>query len=331
MRPPLLILSVAPSGAWHSAMECGMKHVATYFRFATSRNTEYAIKAGSSLRTPLFMSGVIALQRLLSRRIAPFWPCRTERWISLPERLHQGADLLGTGAAAAADDLHAFVDPAAGVGDKLVGRRAGRPVPLVAQVGAPVGVGAERQGGVPPQPGATPSTCSRRQAVDQDGADAHLLEAAGGAAEAVAILDDRLALDADDLADRAAVGDPERDAGVEEDLVVGKLQVLGDLLLDLHQDQVGLVVGVGRRQHLGERLQVALQVERHVGAGVVARLLLLRRPASPGSGRRRRRRSRPGRPGPRLRGPGGPIERHPLPGVLAADRAGRPGWRRRCD
>jgi peptidoglycan glycosyltransferase len=64
--------------------------------------------------------------------------------VSLPERLHQGTDLLRTGTAAAPDDLEPFLPPATSVGDKLIGRWYGRPVPLVAQVGPPIRVYPER-------------------------------------------------------------------------------------------------------------------------------------------------------------------------------------------
>src|SRR5215207_696399 len=64
--------------------------------------------------------------------------------VSLPERLHQGTDLLWTGTAAASDDLEPFLPPATSVGDKLIGRWYGRPVPLVAQVGPPIRVHPER-------------------------------------------------------------------------------------------------------------------------------------------------------------------------------------------
>ena len=64
--------------------------------------------------------------------------------VSLPERLHQGADLLRTGTAATADDLEPFLPPATSVSDKLIGRWYGRPVPLVAQVSPPIRVRAER-------------------------------------------------------------------------------------------------------------------------------------------------------------------------------------------
>src|SRR5688500_5904214 len=73
--------------------------------------------------------------------------------VSLPERLHQGTDLLGTGPAAAADDLESFLPPASRVGDKRIGRRYRRPVPLVAQVRPPVRVRTKRERGVLPQPG----------------------------------------------------------------------------------------------------------------------------------------------------------------------------------
>jgi hypothetical protein len=98
--------------------------------------------------------------------------------VGLPERLHQGTDLLGTGPAAAADDLKPFLPPAPRVGDKLIGRGYGRPVPLVAQVGPPIGVRAEREGGVLPQPGRDAMDEVRWQAIDEDGAGAHLLKAA---------------------------------------------------------------------------------------------------------------------------------------------------------
>src|ERR671917_417084 len=96
--------------------------------------------------------------------------------VSLPERFDQGADLLGTGPAAAADDLEPFLPPASRVGDKLIGRRYGRPVPFVAQVRPPIRVRAEREGGVLPQPVRNAMDEVRWQAVDENGAGAHLLK-----------------------------------------------------------------------------------------------------------------------------------------------------------
>src|SRR3954454_22920528 len=123
----------------------------------------------------------------------------------LPERLHQGTDLLRTGTAAAAEDLEPFLPPAAGVGNKCVGRRYGRPVPLISQVLPPIRVRAKREGGVLPQPGRDAMDEARWQAIDEDGAGTHLLEAASSATEAVAIVKNGLTVDPDDLADRASV------------------------------------------------------------------------------------------------------------------------------
>src|SRR5919112_4709376 len=117
---------------------------------------------------------------------------------------------------------------------------------------------------------------SRWQAIDEDGAGAHLLKAAGSATEAVAIVKNGLAVDPDDLADRASVGNPEGNPRIEEDLVVGKLEVLRDLLLNLHEDHVGGVLGVGGGEDLGQWFQIPFEVERHIGTNIVARFLLLR-------------------------------------------------------
>src|SRR5215212_7055503 len=116
----------------------------------------------------------------------------------------------------------------------------------------------------------------RWEAIDEDGAGAHLLKAARSTTEAVAIVKNGLTVDPDDLADRASVGDPEWNPRIEEDLVVGKLEVLGDLLLNLHQDHVGSVLGVGGGEDLGQWCQIPFEVELHIGSNVVARFLLLR-------------------------------------------------------
>src|SRR3954451_7527929 len=116
----------------------------------------------------------------------------------------------------------------------------------------------------------------RWQAIDEDGAGSHLLKAARSATEAVAIVKNGLTIDPDNLADRASVGDPERNTRIEEDLVVGKLEVLWDLLLNLHQDHVGGVLGVGGGEDLGQWFQIPFEVKWHIGSNVVARFLLLR-------------------------------------------------------
>src|SRR5918999_5266878 len=113
------------------------------------------------------------------------------------------------------------------------------------------------------------------QAIDEDGAGAHLLKPARGATEAVAVVKNGLTIDIDDLADRASVGNPERNTRIEEDLVVGKLEVLRDLLLNLHQDHIGGVLGVGGGEDLGQWFQIPFEVERHIGSNIVARFLLL--------------------------------------------------------
>src|SRR5215207_4529258 len=129
---------------------------------------------------------------------------------------------------------------------------------------------------------------ARRQAIDEDGAGAHLLKAVGSATEAVAIVKNGLTINPDDLADRASVGNPEWNPRIEEDLVVRKLEVLRDLLLNLHQDHVGGVLRVGCGYHLGKWFQIPFEVERHIRTNVVARFLLLRgrpvlRPAREGN------------------------------------------------
>ncbi len=140
-----------------------------------------------------------------------------------------------------------------------------------------------------PEPGANAVDELWWQAVDQHGADSHRFEPARGEPEAVTVFENRLAGNPNDLADRPPVGDPEWNTSVEKHLIIGKLQILGDLFLDLHQDEIRLVIAIGSGEQLGQRFQIPLHIERDIGACIVLCLLLLlgrpvHRPAGKGNG-----------------------------------------------
>ena len=103
------------------------------------------------------------------------------------QRRARGADLLGPDAAAAADQLCALLAPAHGHAGELVGPGVGVDVPAVAREVADVGVHAERQVGEVAQVREHPVDVVGRDAAEQQGADAELLEATHGAPEGVAL------------------------------------------------------------------------------------------------------------------------------------------------
>ena len=82
-----------------------------------------------------------------------------------------------------------------------------------------------------------------RQAVGQDRLNAHLLEALGGSSEAVAVRLLLLAEDADRSVSVAAICDPERDATLDQHLVVREREFVADWRCEFDQQ----CVGAGRR------------------------------------------------------------------------------------
>ena len=139
--------------------------------------------------------------------------------LGVREALARGADQLGPDAAAAADDLRALLAP---LKRHLRVRLAGDLVveaPAVAREVAEVRVDAERHVGEVTQPGDHPGHVVGRDAVDQQGAHAHLLEAARRAAEQVALRPAPvLAVDAAHAVPAAPEAEPDRQPGLEQRL-----------------------------------------------------------------------------------------------------------------
>ena len=145
--------------------------------------------------------------------------------------------------AAAADDLRALGAPA-----ERELRVLGRPdVVVEAPLGAgevpEVRVDAERQLGEVAQPRQHPGHVVDREAVDQERADAHLLEAPGRAAEEVALgRAPVLPEDAAHAVPAAPEGEPDREPGLEQPLdgLVGRR--VADESERLEQDQIRRVL-----------------------------------------------------------------------------------------
>ena len=186
---------------------------------------------------------------------------------SLEGRRGRG-DVLGRDAAAAADDLRALLAP-------LERKRRVRlrvdplvEAPELTREVAEVGVDAERELGEVAEPADHARHVIDGQAVDEQGADAHLLEAACGATEEITLRRAPvLAVDAADAVTAAAERDPDGEAELEELLDEGERLGLADQRERLEQDQVGLLVvedlrEQARRAAPGERLGVLRERER---------------------------------------------------------------------
>ena len=170
-------------------------------------------------------------------------------------------------AAAAAHDLRALLAPGGGqlrvllAADALVGGPAG--LGVVAEVR----VDAERQVGEVAQPGEHPVHVVRRDAVDEQGAHAHLLEAAGGAPEQVPLgAAPVLPEDTAEAVTAAAEAEPHGQPGGERGLDGGE-GLVADQGHRLEQEQVGRLLLEGAREQL-EALEplgavhVAVEAER---------------------------------------------------------------------
>ncbi len=165
--------------------------------------------------------------------------------------LRDRGDVVRADAAAAPDDLRALGPPGAREGG--VGVRIDRVVELPgARAEAPeVRVHAERHARVVAQPGQHPGDVVDRQAVDQQRADAHVLEAARGAAEGVALRRAPvLAEDAADAVQAAPEGEPHREAGLLQQLDGLERLRVADQGQRLEQQQVGRLLLEDPREQL---------------------------------------------------------------------------------
>ena len=196
------------------------------------------------------------------------------------EREPRRREVLGTDAAAAADQLGALLAPlerelgVLGAADaRLVPPAGGRQV-------AEVRVDAEREVGEVPQPREHPGDVVGRHAVDRQRADAHLLEAARRAAERVALgAAPMLAVDAADAVPAAAEAEPHRQPGLEQRLD-RRVRRAAHERQRLEQDQVGPVLLERAREQADRlatvgRVDVAVDAERDghlvAAAGLVGR------------------------------------------------------------
>ena len=182
---------------------------------------------------------------------------RLEQRRAAPARLGAGEcraecrDVIGRDAAAAADDARTLVAPAER--ELRVGLGPDRLVELPARPGqmAEVRVDAERQLGEVAQPRDDSRHVVDGQAVDQQGIDAHLLEAPGRAAEEVALRRAPvLPVDAAHAVAAAPVGEPDRQPGLEQQLDHLERGRVADQREGLEQQHVGRVV----REHACEQL-----------------------------------------------------------------------------
>ena len=177
-------------------------------------------------------------------------------------------DVLGRDAAAAADDLRALLAPLECERRVRLGVDPLVEAPEVTREVTEVGVDAERQLREVAEPADHAGHVIDGQAVDEQGADAHLLEAACGPAEEVTLRRAPvLAVDAADAVTAAAERDPDGEAELEELPDEGERLGLADQRERLEQDQVGLLVVEDLREQAGraaagERLGVLRERER---------------------------------------------------------------------
>ena len=139
--------------------------------------------------------------------------------LGVSERGAGSGQVFGAHATATADDLRALRPPA----ERQLGVLAAGDARILAPAGdrqvAEVGVDAERQIGEVAQPREHPRDVVGRDAVDRQRADAHLLEAPGGATERVPLGPAPvLAVDSADSLAAAPEAEPDRQAGVEQRL-----------------------------------------------------------------------------------------------------------------
>ena len=160
--------------------------------------------------------------------------------------------MLGRDAAAAADDLRALLAPLERERGVRLGVDPLVEAPEVAREVAEVRVDAERQLGEVAQPADHAGHVIDGQAVDQQRADAHLLEPPCGAAEEIALgRPPVLAVDAADAVAAAAERDPDGEAQLEELLDESERLGLADQRERLEQDQVGRLVVEDLREQAG--------------------------------------------------------------------------------
>ena len=183
-------------------------------------------------------------------------------------------------AAAAADDLRALLAPAERHPRVLRAADAGVEAPARVGEVAEVGIDAERQVGEVAQVGDHPLDVVGRDAVDEQRADAHLLEAARGAAELVALrAAPVLAVDAAHAVAAAPERQPHRQADPDE--LLDRLEQRGSQdgqRLDQHEVGLYRLVGEQARQEAERlapvgRVHVGVQRERDRGLAGPARLL----------------------------------------------------------
>ena len=159
----------------------------------------------------------------------------------------RAGDVLGPRAAAAADDLGALLAPVGGQLAVLLAVDGLVEAPAVVGEVAEVGIDAERQVGEVAQPRQHARHVVGRQAVDEQGAHAELVQAPRGAAELVALrAAPVLAEDAAHAVAAAAEAGPHRDARRHERLDGGERQAVADEGDGLQQDEVGRMVLEGR-------------------------------------------------------------------------------------
>ena len=183
------------------------------------------------------------------------------------ERRFRRRDLVGADAAAAADDLRAFLAPVQRKLGVLVGADSGLLTPAGSRQIAEVRVHAERQIGEVAQPGEHAGDVIGWQAVDRERAYPHLLEPPGGTPERVALgAAPVLSVHAAHSVAAATEAKPHRQAGVEESLD-GRVRRTPNQCQRLDQDQVGRVL-LERSREQTDRLaavggvDVAVDAER---------------------------------------------------------------------
>ena len=162
-----------------------------------------------------------------------------------------GSDVPGRDAAAAADDLCTFPTPLEREGRKRIRVDALVEAPEVAGEMAEVRVDAQWEVGEITEPADHAGHVVDGEAVDEKGADAHLLEPARSPPEQVAFRRSPvLAVDAADAVAAAAERDPDGDPQLEQLLDEGERLGLTNERERFEQDQVGMLVIEDLRQQL---------------------------------------------------------------------------------
>jgi hypothetical protein len=198
------------------------------------------------------------------------WPARRHAL----EPLACGGDVVRPDTAAASDDLRPFGAPGGGEVRVLLRAGAGVEGPARLREVAEVRIDAEREVGEVAQPREDPRHVVRRDAVDEQGRDAHRLETPGHPSEEVAlgpapVLPEHAA----DPVQAAAKAQPDRDARLEHGLDGRDGDLLADERHRLQEDEVRRVLGEDALQEpqaleLVRVVDVPVQAE---GEGALAR------------------------------------------------------------